>query len=251
VLEQLTSRNLCLASRTLDCQHAQAQIGSSPESGETVSVRLTGTKLASSRNRLMILGIVRNPPPQETGACVVPNIPSIDSCRHFDWLRTPAGGRLPCGFRFPWVLCADSACWRYFRLKNRREKNAIAVEGWSGIGGTAKATAALSELTHAALMLWLITQVHECGNQALSLKRISRFSPPVLELEMQSQHCNSRSVQIRNVTESCRTSPPERDSGCPLAASGNNRPHRIHFQGRWFPARMGFGRDGNLHVMAE
>lgn len=91
----------------------------------------------------------------------------------------------------------------------------------------------------------------ECGNQFLSLKRISKFSPPVLELEMQSQHCNSRSVQIRNVTESCGASPPERDSGCPLAASGNNRPHRVHFQGRWFPPRMGFGRDGNLHVMAE
>jgi len=43
---------------------------------------------------------------------------------------------------------------------------------------------------------------------------------------------------------------PERDSGCPLAASGNNRPHRVHFQG-WCRARMGFGRDGNLHVMAE
>jgi hypothetical protein len=37
----------------------------------------------------------------------------------------------------------------------------------------------------------------------------------------------------------------------PLAASGNNRAHRVHFQGRWFPSRMGFGRDGNLHVMAE
>ena len=36
-----------------------------------------------------------------------------------------------------------------------------------------------------------------------------------------------------------------------LAASGSNRPHRVHFQGRWFPARMGFGRDGNLHVMPE
>ena len=36
---------------------AQAQIGSSPGSGETVSSRLMGTKLASSRNRLMILPI--------------------------------------------------------------------------------------------------------------------------------------------------------------------------------------------------
>jgi hypothetical protein len=36
---------------------AQAQIGSSPGSGKTISVRLTGTKLASSRNRLMILPI--------------------------------------------------------------------------------------------------------------------------------------------------------------------------------------------------
>ena len=55
-----------------------------------------------------------------------------------------------------------------------------------------KATAALSELTHAALMLWLITQLHESGKQFLSLDRISRFSPVVLELEVQSQHCNSR-----------------------------------------------------------
>jgi hypothetical protein len=80
------------------------------------------------------------------------------------------GGRLPCGFRFSGVLCADSACSRYFRLKKRREQNAFAVEGRSGIGGTAKATAALGELTHAALMLWLITQLQECGNQFLSLE---------------------------------------------------------------------------------
>ena len=42
--------------------------------------------------------------------------------------------------------------------------------GRSCVGGTAKATAALSELTHAALLLWLITQLHECGNQFLSLR---------------------------------------------------------------------------------
>jgi hypothetical protein len=36
-------------------------------------------------------------------------------------------------------------------------------------GGTAKATAALGELPYAALMLGLITQLHECGNQFLSL----------------------------------------------------------------------------------
>jgi hypothetical protein len=34
---------------------------------------------------------------------------------------------------------------------------------------TAKATAALGELRHAALMLWIITQVHECGTHFLSL----------------------------------------------------------------------------------
>ena len=34
---------------------------------------------------------------------------------------------------------------------------------------TAKATAALGELLHAALMLWIITQVHECGTHFLSL----------------------------------------------------------------------------------
>ena len=37
----------------------------------------------------------------------------------------------------------------------------------------------------------------------------------------------------------------------PLTASGSNRPHRVHLQGRWFPAGMGFGCNGNLHVMAE
>jgi hypothetical protein len=36
-------------------------------------------------------------------------------------------------------------------------------------GGTAKATVALGELLYAALMLWPITQLHECGNQFLSL----------------------------------------------------------------------------------
>ncbi len=36
-----------------------------------------------------------------------------------------------------------------------------------------------------------------------------------------------------------------------LAAGGSNGPHCVHFQGRWFPAGMGFGRDGNLHVMVE
>jgi hypothetical protein len=45
-------------------------------------------------------------------------------------------------------------------------------------GGTAKATAALGELLYAALMLWLITQLHECGNQFLSLlsRNIKVFS---------------------------------------------------------------------------
>ena len=28
-------------------------------------------------------------------------------------------------------------------------------------------------------------------------------------------------------------------------------PPCVHFQGRRFPSRMGFGRDGNLHVMRE
>ena len=37
-------------------------------------------------------------------------------------------------------------------------------------GGTAKATAALGKLAHAALMLWLITQLHDCGNPFLSLE---------------------------------------------------------------------------------
>jgi hypothetical protein len=36
-----------------------------------------------------------------------------------------------------------------------------------------------------------------------------------------------------------------------LAASGGNGPHRVHFQRRWFPAGMGLGRDGDLHVLAE
>ena len=36
-----------------------------------------------------------------------------------------------------------------------------------------------------------------------------------------------------------------------LAASGSNGPYRVHFQGRWFPARMGFGRNCDLHVMVE
>jgi hypothetical protein len=36
-----------------------------------------------------------------------------------------------------------------------------------------------------------------------------------------------------------------------LAARGSNGPHRVHFQGRWFTAGMGFGSDGNLHVMAQ
>ena len=36
-----------------------------------------------------------------------------------------------------------------------------------------------------------------------------------------------------------------------LAAGSSNGTHGGHFQGRWLPAGMGFGRDGNLHVMAE
>ena len=35
-------------------------------------------------------------------------------------------------------------------------------------GGTAKATAALGELPYAALMLWLIIQLHECGKKFVS-----------------------------------------------------------------------------------
>jgi hypothetical protein len=54
-------------------------------------------------------------------------------------------------------------------------------------GGTAKATAALGELPGAALMLWPITQLHECGNQFLFLlNRNIEVLSPVLELEMQS-----------------------------------------------------------------
>jgi hypothetical protein len=81
-------------------------------------------------------------------------------------------------------------------------------------GGTAKATAALSELTHAALMLWLITQLHECGNQFLSLESgITTFSRAFW-----NGKCNHNFAltfcQIRNVTESCGASPPERVSRC-------------------------------------
>jgi hypothetical protein len=62
--------------------------------------------------------------------------------------------------------------------------------------GTAKATAAVSELTHAALMLWLITQLHGCRNQFLSLRPNIKVLSFVLELEVQSQRCNSRETSI-------------------------------------------------------
>jgi hypothetical protein len=36
-------------------------------------------------------------------------------------------------------------------------------------------------------------------------------------------------------------STPERDSGCPVAARGNNRPHRVYFQVDGFRLEWGFG----------
>ena len=70
--------------------------------------------------------------------------------------------------------------------------------------------------------------------------------------------CSASSTnQLHRLSESQQGGPTsqivEDDLFCHIAltASGSNRPHGVHFQGRWFPARMRFGRDGNLHVMAE
>ena len=75
------------------------------------------------------------------------------------------GGRLPCGFRCPPAAPAGvTSGSRNAESKTHSQRNEGSVE--AGL----RRTAALGELPHAALMLWLITQVHECGNQFLSLK---------------------------------------------------------------------------------
>jgi hypothetical protein len=111
-------------------------------------------------------------------------------------------------------------------------------------GGARKAAVAagVREAGHSSLL------VREPLAQTLATEnssRLGRFWRG--ELRHRSICLDSVLLGFRDMTPST----PERDSGCPVAARGNNRPHRVHFQGRWFPARMGFWRDANLHVMAE
>jgi hypothetical protein len=58
-------------------------------------------------------------------------------------------------------------------LKKRRERDAFAVERRVLMeAGLTKAPAALGELPHAALMLWLMIQSHDRPNQCLSPNRV-------------------------------------------------------------------------------
>jgi hypothetical protein len=52
---------------------------------------------------------------------------SIDSCRHFDWLRTSVGSRLPAAFVFR-VSSVPALAAGAISLKKRTEQVAFAVE---------------------------------------------------------------------------------------------------------------------------
>jgi hypothetical protein len=83
-------------------------------------------------------------------------------------------------------------------------------------GGAATATAPLGELPHAALMLWLITQLHDCTNQFLSLEPNIKVLSSCFGTENAIPALQFTFCHIRNATEFCGASPPERDFRCPI-----------------------------------
>ena len=99
----------------------------------------------------------------------------------------------------PAALAAVTSGSRNGESKTPSQRNEGSVEA-----GTAKATAALGELPHAPLMLRLITQLHECGNQFLSLKPNIKILSSCFGTGNASSASQFASSQIGSVTETLR-----------------------------------------------